>query len=76
MKKTYQEILEIDSVVANLYEKDKDLPNTKFGYAYSRYHKKSLSPALDEFKFDKEELKKQVKEKLVDALVEKAIKRE
>lgn len=48
-KLTFKEILEIDGIVARLYKEDKNLVNSKFGYAYKRYYAKNYTPALEEF---------------------------
>jgi len=49
MKKiTFKELQEIDSLVANLYTKDKTLQNSKMGYAYKRFSEKFYFPVVKE----------------------------
>ena len=50
IKKTYKELNELDSVVAEMYIKNPDLKNGKFGYAYKRFYEKNLkTPFMDYF---------------------------
>lgn len=50
MKKTFKELLEIDNIVSQLYAKNPDLKETKFGNAYKRFFEKNISPTMDKFK--------------------------
>lgn len=52
IKKTFQELKDLDQLVAILYQKNKELPNTKFGYAYKRFVEKNYLPAAREFNAD------------------------
>lgn len=49
MKVKRSKILEIDQEVAGLYQKDPELTNTKFGYAYKRYYQKNFTPMRDAY---------------------------
>ena|ERR1035437_7192923 len=49
MKKTFEDLLEIDGVVAQLYTKEPTLKESKFGYAYNRFHAKNYAPTVKEF---------------------------
>ena len=49
MKKTFKDLLQIDSVVAELYKQFPELPQTKFGYAYKKFYKKNYEPISKEF---------------------------
>ncbi len=62
MKKTLNQLLEIDAVMAKLYAKTPELKDTKFGYAYSRFTKKNMEP-----------IQKKFNEKLADLAVEHAL---
>lgn len=42
MKKTFQELSEVDSMVAGLYKNDPKLIDTKFGYAYKMFYKNNF----------------------------------
>ncbi len=46
MKKTFEELFEIDRVVGALYEKNPDLKESKFSYAYNRFSKKNFEPVV------------------------------
>lgn len=48
-KKTFKELLEVDNVVGRLYQKDPEIRNTKFGYAYTQFHKKNYTPTLEKY---------------------------
>jgi hypothetical protein len=52
MQKTFKQLLEADSVVAELYSKDKALENSKFGYAWRKFYKENISELRLEM-FDK-----------------------
>lgn len=47
-KKSFKELQEIDSLVANLYKQQPGLENTKFGYAYKRFSEKFYFPKVKE----------------------------
>ncbi len=49
IKKTFKELLEIDAIIGNLYKKDEELKNGKFGYAYKRFNEKNIQPAAKEY---------------------------
>lgn len=44
MKKTLEELLEIDQIVGKLYRENPNLPKGKFGYAYNKFYKKNIKP--------------------------------
>ncbi len=48
MKKTFKEILEIDSLVGTLYQTNPKLKDTKFGYACKRFCEKNFTPTFEE----------------------------
>jgi len=48
MKKTFQELQEVDQLIGSLYEKDKTLRESKFGYVYKRFSKKNYIPVVEE----------------------------
>lgn len=50
MKKTFEQILEIDAVVGQLYKKEPTLKDSKFGYAYNKFYKKNIEKPMEEFK--------------------------
>ena len=56
MKKTFKELLEIDLVVGKLYRKDTTLKDSKFGYAYNRFHAKNYEPVIKNLKEDMADL--------------------
>jgi hypothetical protein len=62
MKKTFEELREADTVVANLYMKNPKLKEGKFGYGWSKFYKKNLEPTYTE-----------MQEKMADAKVENAM---
>jgi len=62
INRTLEELFEIDALVGRLYKKDKELENTKFGYAYRKFYKKNTEPIL-----------KELQEKLSDIRVENAL---
>jgi hypothetical protein len=62
MKKTFEEIKNIDNIVGGLYQKNIKLKDGKFGYAYNRFYAKNIKPTLEE-----------VNEKITDARIENAM---
>ena len=48
MTKTFRELIEIDGIVARLYQTDPELKKTKFFYAYQKYYAKSYAPVQEE----------------------------
>lgn len=62
MKKTLEQLLEIDNIVGNLYDKNPKLRDGKFGYAYNRFYVKNIKPILDD-----------MQEKIVDVRIENAM---
>lgn len=52
MTKTFKELQEADVVVAGLYQKNPDLKNSKFGYAWKRFTDKNYLPLVREFNED------------------------
>ena len=48
MKKTFEELKEVDVMVAQLYKKDETLKNGKFGYGWSKFYKKNINPTQEE----------------------------
>lgn len=46
--KTFRELQEVDQLVGTLYQKDENLKDTKFGYAYKRFADKFYIPILKE----------------------------
>lgn len=49
MTKTFKELQEVDTMVADLYVKFPTLKETKFGYAYKRFVNKNYAPIVREF---------------------------
>jgi hypothetical protein len=49
MKKTFKELVEIDSFIGNLYKENKELELSKFGYCYKRFAEKSYYNVLKEY---------------------------
>lgn len=47
--KKFSELQEIDNLVGSLYTKTPTLRTTKFGYAYSIFHKNNLKRSLKDF---------------------------
>ncbi len=47
MKKTFEELTEVDQIIGQLYAKKPDLKNTKFGYAYDKFYKLNIKPVAD-----------------------------
>jgi len=45
---TFNQLQEVDSLMANLYNKDKTLLNSKMGYAYKRFSEKYFFPIIKE----------------------------
>lgn len=62
MKKTFQELNEVDNIVAKLYKTNPTLKDSKFGYAYKRFYEKNYQPIL-----------KKLQEELTDLAVEHAL---
>lgn len=62
MKKTFEELFEIDQLVGSLYEKNPELKESKFSYAYNKFAKKNFEPVV-----------KKHNEKLADIDVEYAL---
>lgn len=48
-KKTFEELQEVDSLVADLYTKNPALKAGKFAYAYTKFAKKNLYPRFEEY---------------------------
>ncbi len=49
MKKTYEELLEIDNIVGGLYKDNPVLKESKFGYAYTKFYKLNIEKVQKEF---------------------------
>lgn len=49
MKKTFDELLDIDIIVGELYKNDENLKKSKFGYAYKRFFVKNIEPTKKEY---------------------------
>ncbi len=62
VKKTLEQLLEVDNVVGDLYAKNPKLKDGKFGYAYNRFYAKNIKPVTDE-----------MQEKTADARIENAM---
>jgi len=62
MKKTFKELKEADQLIAELYAKNPNLKNTKFGYAWKRFTDKNYTPLIAE-----------LNDKIVDSRVEHAL---
>ena len=56
MKKTIEQLLEIDTVVGGMFRKDQTLKDTKFGYAFSRFYKKNIDPHIKEYREELQDL--------------------
>lgn len=56
MKKTYSELSEIDQEVAKLYDQNKDLRESKFGYGYKRFYSKNIDPIIKKMRGEIEDL--------------------
>jgi hypothetical protein len=50
MKKLFKDLQEIDSLVGELYGKNPELKQSKFGYAYKRYSAKNYEPIVKDFR--------------------------
>ena len=48
LKKTFEQLKEIDNIVGGLYTKNIKLKDGKFGYAYNKFYVKNIKPLLDE----------------------------
>lgn len=48
MKKTFKELQTIDTTVGGMYRRNPELRDTKFAYAYKRFHEKNYFPLLKE----------------------------
>lgn len=62
MKKTFKELQEVDVLVGSLYQKDKTLEKSKFGYAYKRFIEKNYVPII-----------KERQERLIDVRIDNAL---
>lgn len=62
MKKTFLELNQIDGVIGKLYRKTPELKDSKFGYAYNRFHDKNVKPT-----------QKKLEEEASDLFVEHAL---
>jgi len=49
MKITYKQLLDLDSMVGGLYQKDPSLRESKFGYAYNRFIEKDLKTIFNDY---------------------------
>lgn len=49
IQKTFKQLREIDNIVGTLYQENKELQHTKFGYAYKRICEKFYIPAIKDF---------------------------
>jgi len=49
MTKTFKELQEVDVMVGGLYQKNPDLKQSKFGYAYKRFSDKNYVPIAKDF---------------------------
>lgn len=52
MTKTFKELQDADMIVGGLYQKNPDLKNSKFGYAWKRFTDKNYVPMVKEFNED------------------------
>lgn len=57
MKKTFEQLKEVDVLVGGLYQKNPTLRASKFGYAYKRFTDKNYSPLLDKFNEELENIR-------------------
>lgn len=57
IKKTYKELIEVDSVVGALYTQTPTLKETKFGYAYNKFFAKNTEKVNKEFQDELQDLK-------------------
>jgi hypothetical protein len=71
MNKTFKQLLEADSVVAELYLKDKALENSKFGYAWRKFYEKNITPINKEFHERLEDLR--IENALEDSITKEII---
>lgn len=62
MTKTFKELQEVDAMIAGLYRDDPLLKDTKFGYAYTRFHAINYAPMI-----------KKLQEALTDARIDNAL---
>lgn len=62
MTKTFKQLQEADNVVGEMYAKNPDVKNTKFGYAWKKFAEKNYSPII-----------KELNEKLADNRLENAL---
>jgi hypothetical protein len=81
MKRTCEQLKEVDEVVASLYNKIPTLKNTKFAYAYKRFFEKNLKLIFDEIREEILDVRinnaledKETKEILVDSTNERGYK--
>jgi len=81
MKRTCEQLKEVDEVVASLYNKIPTLKNTKFAYAYKRFFEKNLKLIFDEIREEILDIRvnnaledKETKEILVDSTNERGYK--
>ncbi len=49
MTKTFKELQDVDSLIADIYKKNPKLKDSKFGYAYKRFSDKVYSPVVRDF---------------------------
>lgn len=56
MKKTFLELNQIDAVVGKLYRKNPELKDSKFGYAYNRFHELNLKPTQKKLQQEADDL--------------------
>lgn len=50
MKKTFEQLVEIDYLVGKLYKKDTTLRESKFGYAYNKFYEKNIKKIMGDLK--------------------------
>ncbi len=48
--RTFKELREIDALVGQLYSKNPNIRNTKFGYAYKKFSQKNYNNLFQEFR--------------------------
>lgn len=58
IKKTYQDLFDLDQIVARMYEKNPKLKDTtKFGYGYTRFYEKNLRDVFSDYYVALEDLR-------------------
>lgn len=50
IKKTFEELNELDGIVGNMFQDDENLANSKFGYGYKKFYKKNLKKVFEDYR--------------------------